>query len=239
MFLSIIVPTFNEEQALEATLKGLRQLQSVPYELIVADSDSRDATVSIAKRYADRVVSYRGGTRSAARGRNLGASVAVGDVLAFVDADVTIDRINSALRAAMLAFATQQTLVAIAPRVGIHPRVRTWADRVSYAVANAGVWATNKLGRGFGSGELQLVRASTFAKVGGYNEFIPIAEDVDLYGRLGRMGHVKMFWKILVLHPGRRPHAIGWAVLWGQWLLNIGSVIWRGRSWSRAWAPIR
>ena len=64
--LSIIIPTFNEERALEETLKGVKRLKGMPYELVVADSGSTDHTVNIAEKYADRVVRYEDQPKNAA-----------------------------------------------------------------------------------------------------------------------------------------------------------------------------
>ena len=63
--ISIIIPAYNEEKALERTL-----LHFLPFkekynlEIIVADDASTDRTVEIAERFADKVVLNRTGRRA-------------------------------------------------------------------------------------------------------------------------------------------------------------------------------
>ena len=51
MTLSVIVPTFNEEAAIEPTLRRIMEVLS-PHELIVADGGSTDRSVERARPYA-------------------------------------------------------------------------------------------------------------------------------------------------------------------------------------------
>ncbi len=52
--ISIIVPTLNESQNLEILFKRIAKLHLKNYEIIVADSNSKDDTVNMAKRLASR-----------------------------------------------------------------------------------------------------------------------------------------------------------------------------------------
>lgn len=86
---SVIVPTINEERYLEKTLGSVRgQRTGLSYELLVCDSGSRDRTLKIAKRYADRVLNIE--KRGIWHGRNEGAKRSKGNVLVFIDADTVI-----------------------------------------------------------------------------------------------------------------------------------------------------
>jgi len=72
MDISVIVPTFNEEKYIEATLKSIKnQKTDLEYEIIVSDCKSQDKTVSISRKYADKIVSTS--KRTIASGRNNGA----------------------------------------------------------------------------------------------------------------------------------------------------------------------
>lgn len=238
--ISIIIPTFNEERALEQTLKGVRALTSVAYELIVADSGSTDHTVAIAEKYADKVVRYEDQPKNAARGRNLGASVAKGSVLAFLDADVTVVDSNGFFLEVERVFAENTNVVAITPRVTVLPEVRTWGDSVSYAIINTLVYLSNTVFRiGGVSGEIQIVRASTFGNLGGYNESLTITEDNDLFMRLAKVGRIRSMRHLEVQHPNRRVHAIGWQRLWVEWALNWFSVTFLGKTWHDQWLHVR
>lgn len=237
--LSIIVPTLNEERAIEGTLRGIRQLNGLPYEVIVSDSGSTDDTALIARRYADKVVGYSD-RPSFARGRNFGASFATGDILVFLDADVTICNIRTFFLKARQRFADDPQLVAIVPQVKVAREVRTRADGYSYKIVNAYFYFVNNiLGGGVGPGDCLIVRASTFSRVCGYDERLPLYEDVDICERLAKVGKVRMDWSMLVVHPCRRPHTIGWAKLWWQCVTNLVSMKLLGRPWDSEWIPIR
>lgn len=94
--LSIIVPTFNEEDNLPLLLDSIKRQRFDKYEVIVADAGSQDRTRDIARAYNCRVVA--GGLP--ARGRNEGAEAARGDLLLFLDADILLgdDFLHKALR---------------------------------------------------------------------------------------------------------------------------------------------
>jgi len=236
---SIIVPTFNEEKHLAGTLRALKKLR-VRHEIIVADSGSKDRTVSIAREYADKVVSYTDAPRNAARGRNLGASVATGSFLVFIDADVSIADIDKFFTVASAAFLLNDKLVAIAPRVEILPHVRTRTDDWNCRACNTLMWALNNfLHLGFGSGDLQFIRASAFDAVGGYKIALNIGEDVELYKRLQMVGEVRYRNDLVVMHPGRRPHKIGWLRLWRDCIINVIAVRLFCRTWDADWRVIR
>ncbi len=88
---SFIVPAHNEDRLLPCTLESIQAAACVldePYEIIVADDASTDATGEVAKQHGARVV--RVDHRQIAKVRNSGAAEAKGDVLIFVDADTTI-----------------------------------------------------------------------------------------------------------------------------------------------------
>lgn len=72
---SVIVRCRDKESTLGATLRALRS-QTVPVEIVVVDSGSVDGTLSIAERYADRVVTLRAEDFTFGRALNLGAAEA-------------------------------------------------------------------------------------------------------------------------------------------------------------------
>ena len=93
--LTIIVPAFNEEAYLPSTLDSihaaatqLRSRSKVDIDTIVVDNNSRDRTAAVARGRGVRVVHEP--VQGIARARNAGARHAEGDVLVFIDADVTV-----------------------------------------------------------------------------------------------------------------------------------------------------
>ncbi len=100
--ISFIVPAYNEELLLGATLVALHaagRTLGEPYEVIVADDASTDATILVAERHGARVVSAL--RRQIAATRNCGARVAAGELFVFVDADTIVN--EAVVRAAVEA----------------------------------------------------------------------------------------------------------------------------------------
>jgi len=87
--ISIIIPTHNEEEYLAGALESIKKQTFKDYEIIVSDSGSTDKTVEIAQKYGAIVVS--GPKKGPGPGQNIGAKIAKGDILFFMDADTTLE----------------------------------------------------------------------------------------------------------------------------------------------------
>ncbi len=87
--ISVIVPAKDAASTLSLCLSALRDQDGYAfgrdYEVIVVDDGSRDATAALARQAGVQVLSQP--TLGPAAARNLGARVAVGEILAFTDAD--------------------------------------------------------------------------------------------------------------------------------------------------------
>ncbi|MFU8867008.1 glycosyltransferase [Natronococcus sp.] len=94
--LSIIIPVYNDPDGISNTLRSLRkQTCSVDgYEIIVVDNDSTDETRQIAAEIAadtkNTIVVDETDVQSSYAARNTGIEYASGEILAFVDADMTV-----------------------------------------------------------------------------------------------------------------------------------------------------
>jgi len=84
MRISVVVIAKNEEKYIESCLKCLRNQTLIP-EIVVVDGHSTDRTLSIAKKYADKVV--KDNKKGVADARNVGWKTAKGDIIAYCDAD--------------------------------------------------------------------------------------------------------------------------------------------------------
>lgn len=91
MKISVIVPAFNEEKLIAASLQVMHAAMTSfsqrgwTSEMIVCDNNSTDSTAAIARAAGAQVVFEP--INQIARARNTGAAAATGDWLVFVDAD--------------------------------------------------------------------------------------------------------------------------------------------------------
>ena len=90
--LSVIIPCFNAADTITIQLEALAiQHWSESWEIIVSDNGSTDESVAIVEQYRKRLPNLRlvdsSKRKGAAHARNVGASAAIGEALAFCDAD--------------------------------------------------------------------------------------------------------------------------------------------------------
>lgn len=99
---SVIIPTYNEEKVIADCLKSLGEQSYKPLEIIVVDDGSKDKTLKIVSSFhfpkgnetfpvlSSKIL--RQNHKGPGPARNLGAKHAKGEILVFVDADMTFDR---------------------------------------------------------------------------------------------------------------------------------------------------
>ena len=176
MNISVIIPAYNEEAYLPATLASIAEAAAiltvssgVRVEILVVDNNSTDTTTAVAQAAGATVV--REPEQGIARARNTGARHASEDVLVFVDADVSVP---------------PGTLSAIHAAVSDPSCVGGGVD-VEYRPRRALIrfylrcWRLLAQRLGMVQGATQFCRRSTFEAIGGYDERAWIGEDVDFY----------------------------------------------------------
>ena len=192
--LSIVVPTFNEEKYLPGLLKSLQEQTFKDYEIIVADNDSSDATRTIAVMSGARVV----GGGLPARGRNLGAEVARGEWLLFLDADVILP--SDFLEKAMLEMQQKGFFVASCL---IDPLSDRKIDRVLHDAVNLSFRASRKIFP-HAPGFCIFIRRWCDELVGGFNEKLMLAEDSDYVLQASKLCRFGLLKSVRILVSVRR-----------------------------------
>ncbi len=106
MFLSVIIPAYNEAERIGKTLEsvhGYLSRQNYEYEIIVVNDGSTDTTADVVKRYSERIshLQLLNNKRNSGKGGVVrqGMILAHGDYRLFMDADnsTTIDHIEKLL----------------------------------------------------------------------------------------------------------------------------------------------
>jgi glycosyltransferase involved in cell wall biosynthesis len=181
--ISIIVPAYNEEHELPAALRSIRVAADAtgqPYEIIVVDDDSNDATAAIAERAGARVIHVH--LRQIAAVRNAGAAAAKGDIFFFVDADTRIAprHVTAGLQALDGGFSGGSARLALDSAVPFWARVFLRLFCTIYFAANLGV------------GAFMFMRRETFEKAGGFDEQYFAGEEMYLTIALKKLGRFKI-----------------------------------------------
>src|SRR5262245_58967189 len=92
MKVSVVAPVRNEETTVEALIDSLLAQTCAPDEIVLADGGSTDATVAVARRYADRGIRVMEiGPAYPGRGRNEGIRMGRNDWIALIDAGCVAD----------------------------------------------------------------------------------------------------------------------------------------------------
>jgi glycosyltransferase involved in cell wall biosynthesis len=178
---SVIVPAKDAAATLGAALVALeRQDLGEPFEVIVVDDGSTDGTAAVARAAPVVTAVLESGGAGPGAARNLGATAATGDVLAFTDADCAPE--PGWLRAGLAAMEDADL---VQGRVVVDPAARMGPFDRFVAVGG--------LSHLFETANLFLRRAD-FAAAGGFEAWLSprrskeLAEDVWLGWRLARAG---------------------------------------------------
>jgi len=202
---SVIVPAFNEEKSLSATLESVREQSYKNLELIVKDGLSKDKTTAIAEKYADKVISTK--DVSAGDARNQGTAYAEGDILVFVDADTllasdVIGRIveNFEKPNVTLVFPKYLPKKEVLEMEGRKVQLPRRLDIFWFSLENL---VRSYVDR-YAGGMCMACDAKTFREIGGFNETLKVCEDIEISYRLRRRGYAVCDRNIVAYPSARR-----------------------------------
>lgn len=239
---SFIIPTLNEEKLLPQLLNQIYSpsiKENFEFEVIISDGGSIDKTVSIAEEFGAKIVKKNSTeSQNIAIGRNDGAEMAKGEFLIFVNADVVFADLFTFLKT-IEAKLKKESVLAITMSVKVFPDEVKFIDRIFYTFYNNYFHFLNFIGLGMGRGECQVVKASVFNKLNGYNNKLAAGEDFDLYKRIRRLGKIYFSRESIVYESPRRYRQEGHFKILFTWLINSLSVIFLNKSHSKKWEQVR
>lgn len=193
MLVSIIVPAFNEEKLIAASLRSMQEAaQSFVKlgwgtEIVVCDNNSSDATADLARAGGARVVFEP--VNQIGRARNAGAAAARGDWFVFVDAD---SRPTSELFADVAAQIESGRCLAGGCTIRMDER-NFAADCVT------GLWNLVSRTTRWAAGSFIFCQAEAFRKIGGFDLELYASEELDLSKRLKKLARASGK-KMVILH---------------------------------------
>jgi hypothetical protein len=232
--ISVIIPTLNEEKYVPRCLKSLvNQTSDRSLEILVVDGGSTDQTVQVAKKYADEVLMKSKAPVGAAR--NLGAKVANGNILAFIDADTIanpqwLGTIDTAFRREPRAVGLTGPTLPYDGHLSDSITYRLWTiylQRILLYLEMPHVIGFNCA-----------YRRAPFLSVGGFDEDSVMSEDIKLAHKIRRYGKIKFEKDMSALTSARRFRKYGHLYIGGLYLLNGFSTLLLDRSHSN-YPPVR
>ena len=184
---SIVIPVMNRADELRRCLTSLTQL-TYPREkiqIIVVDDGSSDGSPQVAREFGALLVPSGGVGLGPAAARNVGAAVAKGEILAFIDSDCTASK---TWLCELIAAFDDQAMAAVGGQVD-GMCTESAVDRYESVMSSLSLGARERSGgRGNDTFYLPscnlLVRCSAFRQAGGFDDSMHVGEDVDLTWRL-------------------------------------------------------
>lgn len=181
MKLSIVIPAFNEEKLLPATLRAVRESAAeftrggCEWELIVCNNNSTDNTAVIAAENGARVVFEP--VNQIGRARNTGAAAATGEWLIFIDAD---SQPNPALFREVLGKLRDPEVLAggCVMEQDLDVPAIVWLTELWNSISRKMKWM---------AGSFIFVRADAFQEIGGFDLKQFAGEEITLSRKLKRL----------------------------------------------------
>ena len=186
---SVIIPTRNSAQFLEACLQSIKNQTYKNIEIIVVDNNSTDNTKEIAKKYT-KLVFNKGPERSAQR--NFGAKNSNGEYLLFIDSDMEL---------------TPKVIENCVAK--IQSNNKTGAIIIPEESFGKGFWAQcKKLERSYYIGiewieAARFYKKSTFLKADGFDENLIAGEDWDLSQRVSILRNIERINDLIYHNEGK------------------------------------
>ena len=207
--ISVVIPAHNEERYLGPTLCALHEQTYRFFEIIVVANGCTDETQQAARGRCHRVIVLP--EKNLGKARNLGARMAYGDLLLFLDADTILEPM--ALKQIAEDFSPTDAAGTLHARPDSN-RLSCW---LIYQLKNF----MHRSALHPGSSGVIICWKDQFLKAGRFDEGLEVRENSDLIKRLKRFGRYKFIGDVTAITSMRRYEQRG-----------VGRVLWL---WCRLW----
>lgn len=200
--ISIVIPVYNGGASFRKCLDSINQSSHLPFETIVVSDGDSDGSWKVAEEFGATVLrlSNSGGP---ARARNHGVQAAQGDIIFFVDADVTLH--SDSLRLVEEKFQQQPDLAALIGSYDDEPGAKNFLSQYKNLFHHYTHQVSSETASTFW-GACGAIRRSVFQTMGGFDERYrrPCIEDIELGYRLKQAGYkIQLCKDIQVKHLKR------------------------------------
>jgi GT2 family glycosyltransferase len=185
--LSIIIPVYKGGESFRRCLSNLAQFVPASTEvIIVIDGDDEDSW-RITQQYKAKVLKLATNA-GPARARNVGANAATGDILFFIDADVTLT--PEAISQLIKTFNNEPNLAAVIGSYDDEPGATNFLSQYKNLFHHYNHQTASEEAFTFW-GACGAVRREVFLSLGGFDQSYrqPCIEDIELGYRLRRAGY--------------------------------------------------
>jgi glycosyltransferase involved in cell wall biosynthesis len=201
--ISVIIPAHNEEKYLGGTLWALEKQDYGWFEVVVVANGCIDGTADAARGRCHRLIVLS--QKSLGVARNLGARLAKGEILVFLDADTLLD--PSALGTIAREFRKENAAGTLKGR----PDVGRLQYQLIYFLKNF----EHRTRMHLGSSGVILCWRDHFMRAGGFDEGLEVRENSELIWRLRRFGSYKYIDSAVATTSMRRYDQQGWGrIVW-------------------------
>lgn len=187
MLFSVIIPTYNRRNLVEQTLESVWAQMFTDFEVIVVDDGSTDGTTDWLASQGSRIHLLKQANQGPSAARNLGASQASGEYLAFLDSDDlwfpwTLETYAEAVsqhgKATMLRACWMEFSESTLRPPAVRDAMKSTLYQDYLKAGDGGIF----LGAG-----LIAVRRDAFLQAGGFDTGLYCAEEHDLGLKMGVM----------------------------------------------------
>lgn len=191
MDISVIIPSYNTQGTIAATLANIiTQKSSCSYEVVLVDCSNHEEVRKVASAFPQVRYEHRSQRFNPGEGRNIGAQLAQGELLIFIDADVHLA--PGALDAAWSALKSGKDIFGGALELNTKVSADMAAYLEHYFFNHESQALRPPCERNNLSSALMCFRRETFLAAGGFKD-IPRMQDTELTERLRHQGHKLYF----------------------------------------------
>jgi glycosyltransferase involved in cell wall biosynthesis len=189
--ISVIIPSFNQGQFIEETLRSVIDQNYPALELLVIDGGSTDGTVEILRKYSDRITFWESTPdRGQSHAINKGLARATGDVWSYLNSDDllcegALGRVADCFADPSIDWlaAVSSTFDEVGDRGEVRPHptksirevLTPWNRTVEYV---------------FPCSNVCFMRRSVYERIGGFDESYHYSMDMELYTRARFAGYL-------------------------------------------------
>lgn len=219
---SVVIPVYNGGNSFKACLESISQSQSIPDEVIVVSDGDTDGSWQVAEAFGFKV-SRLPTSHGPAYARNLGARLATGDIILFIDADVTLH--SETVEQVKQQFRQQPELAALIGSYDDEPGAQNFLSQYKNLFHHYTHQISSENASTFW-GACGAIRRTVFQEVGGFDESYrkPCIEDIELGYRLKQAGYqIRLCKDIHVKH----------LKCWQPFSLLRAEILYRALPWSK------